>query len=103
MTIYILVTVKTQNSVTQKMSTLSWEICIFLKTKSLETFLLRLQILESNRMISKRLKKLLIMCLLPKMHKTPTGGKFVAPSEKCSTKSNGVTKAFKLTFMQILY
>ena len=48
-------------------------------------------------------KSLPIMYWTPKMHKNPTGARFIIASKKCSTKllSKAVSKAFKLIFHQI--
>ena len=69
------------------------------------------EIVDENMMYSKRSgfkvdereKDLPIMYWIPKMHKNPSGARFIIASKQCSTKqiSKAVSNAFKLIFHQI--
>ncbi len=69
------------------------------------------EIVDENVMYSKRSgfkvdereKDLPIMYWIPKMHKNPSGARFIIASKQCSTKqiSKAVSNAFKLIFHQI--
>ena len=69
------------------------------------------KIVDENMMYSKRSgfkvdereKDLPIMYWIPKMHKNPSGARFIIASKQCSTKqiSKAVSNAFKLIFHQI--
>ena len=53
--------------------------------------------------VNEKDQKLPIMYLMPKMHKEPTGLRFIVASSSCSTKplSKAISKVFKLIFEQI--
>ena len=53
--------------------------------------------------VSDRDHKLPIMYWMPKMHKEPTGARFIVASSSCSTKplSKAISNVFKLIFNQV--